>query len=128
MDALSIMSKKIAKKRLFCLFPIGIILFIAIGLSLVHPLLHLPSDDDHHLTHHCAHHHGGTHDDDQASECPVCYFLSTSQLLTWESAYNNPTKIHLEPLAQVYFLPETDTDVKQVKPRAPPELAYPTKL
>jgi hypothetical protein len=38
--------------------------------------------------------------------------------------YSFPTKTDLEPLAHVYFLPEIDTDVKQIKPRAPPEATF----
>ncbi|MGD9007312.1 MAG: hypothetical protein PVG41_05290 [Desulfobacteraceae bacterium] len=112
-----------AKKKLYRLFPLLVLLYIAIGLPLVHPLLHYPSDDDHDLTHSCAHHHGGAHDDDdQTSECPVCHFISTSQWLTTSFAPCTPTSVQFETIAHVYLLPEMDIGLKPIKPRAPPAI------
>jgi hypothetical protein len=117
------MLKIITTKKLNRLLPLLVILYIAIGLPLVHPLLHHPWDDDHSSTKNCAHHHRGAQEDDPSSNCPICSFLSTSQWLTTGFAPGSTTSIQFGTIARVYLLLEIKTDSRQAKPRAPPEVA-----
>ena len=120
--ALSIMQKIITKKKLYRFLPLLVVLYIAIGLSMVHPLLHHPWNYDHSSTENCAHHHREKQDDGQASECAICKFISTSQWLATGFSPGIPTSIQFGTIASVHLSPEIDSDSRQTKPRAPPEI------
>ena len=62
------------------LLPLLVILFISVGMPLVHPALHNHFDHEHVSEDHGAEHLPPKPDEDKAHECPICDFLATCQL------------------------------------------------
>ena len=64
----------------FSLLPFLSALFIAVGMPLLHPVLHSYSENYHIVSEHCDEHISVFANEDHEPNCPICDFLATSQL------------------------------------------------
>ena len=96
------------------------ILFIAVGMPLVHPLLHSHLEHHHISAGHGVDHFQAMSDEDKAHECPICEFLATSQL------YDTGLGLIItdnEPIGKIVSINRiflVKTCPLQAEPRAPP--------
>jgi len=64
----------------FSLLPLFIVLFIAVGMPLLHPVLHSHSENYHIISEHRDEHIPAFANKDHGLNCSICDFLATSQL------------------------------------------------
>jgi hypothetical protein len=104
----------------FRLLPLFSILFLAVGMPVLHPILHSHSENSYINSEHCDQHISAFADEDHELNCPICDFLATSQL--------NDTG--MEPIIAENNLADKIVLIKniflaktrplQIEPRAPP--------
>lgn len=74
------MLRKLTDAFPYNLIPLLAILSIAVGMPLLHPVLHSHPEHHHISAGHGVEHFPAIPDEDKAHECPICDFLATSQL------------------------------------------------
>ena len=104
----------------FSLFPLFSVLFIAVGMPLLHPVLHSHSKNYCIISEHCDQHISAFSDEDHELNCPICGFLATSQLYDTGMA---PIIAEIKPADKIistknFFLAKIHP--LQIEPRAPP--------
>ncbi|MGD8901640.1 MAG: hypothetical protein PVF39_16250 [Desulfobacterales bacterium] len=94
--------------------------FVAVGMPLLHPVLHSHSENYHIISEQCGQDISALADEDHELNCPICDFLATSQLYDTGMepiiAENNPAGTIV--LIKNIFLARTHP--MQIEPRAPP--------
>ncbi len=104
----------------FSLLPLFSVLFIAVGMPLLHPILHSHSENHYIISKHYDEHIFAFTDEDHELNCPICDFLATSQLydigMELTIAEINPADKIVS--ANNFFLAKPHP--LQIEPRAPP--------
>ena len=104
----------------FSLLPLFSVLFIAVGMPLLHPVLHSHSENYHIISEHHDKRISAFADEDHKLNCPICDFLATSQL--YDTGIESI--IAENHLADEIILIKNIYSVKihplQIEPRAPP--------
>ena len=117
---LRIMLRRITDTAPYSLIPLLAILFIAVGMPLLHPVLHSHLEH-HHLNGGCGDGHlPAISDKDQAHKCPTCDFLATSQL---HVTVLDRIVTHNEAVCYLLFTNQTFWGMicpSPTEPRAPP--------
>ena len=114
------MLRKLTDAFPYNLLPLLAILSIAVGMPLLHPVLHSHPEHHHISADHGVEHFLAIPYEDKAHECPICDFLATSQL------YDTGLGLIItenEPVGKIVsanhiFLVKTCQF--QIEPRAPP--------
>jgi hypothetical protein len=104
----------------FSLLPLFSVLFIAVGMPLLHPVLHSHSENYHIILEHCGQHISALADEDHELNCPICDFQATSQLY---DAGMEPIIAEINPddkIASIKNVILAKTHPLQIEPRAPP--------
>lgn len=114
------MLTKLTKPISFSLLPFFSAFFVAVGMPLLHPVLHSHSENYHIISEHYDEHRSALAVEDHELNCPICDFLATSQLYDTGMepiiAENNPAGTIV--LIKNIFLARTHP--MQIEPRAPP--------
>ena len=104
----------------FRLFPLFSALFIAVGMPLLHPVLHSHSENHHIISEHYGEHISAIADEDHGLNCLICAFLATSQLddtgMEPNVAENKPAD-KIRSIKKIFL---AKTHQLQIEPRAPP--------
>ena len=117
------MLKKETNRISFSLLPLFSALFIAVGMPLLHPVLHSHSENHDIISEHRDEHISVLADEDPALYCPICDFLATRQL------YDSGTAViitAIQPIGKIISINNVflaKTRPLQTEPRAPPVLA-----
>ena len=104
----------------FSLLPLFSVLFIAVGMPLLHPVLHSHSENYHIISEHRDEHIPAFANKDHELNCSICDFLATSQL------YDTGIEFIIaeDHLADEIILIKNIFSAKihplQIEPRAPP--------
>ena len=119
------MQYQMVDQQAFCRLSLLAMLYIAIGMPLVHPEFHDHSDHEHNISGLSAHHIEPTDEKLDDHCCPICEFLATSQLHQCVSAH--PFEVD-EPFSiKVAFIESVNIKswLRPCEPRAspPPRLA-----
>ena len=104
----------------FSLLPLFSVLFIAVGMPLLHPILHSHSENYHIISEHRDEHIPAFANKDHELNCSICDFLATSQL--YDTGIRR-TITEIEPVGKIisiknFFL--ANIQAFQFEPRAPP--------
>ena len=104
----------------FSLPPLISVFFLAVGMPVLHPILHSHSENSYINLEHGDQHISAFADEDHELNCPICDFLATSQLYDTGMepiiAENSPADKIV--LIKNIFLARTHS--LQIEPRAPP--------
>jgi hypothetical protein len=95
-------------------------LFIAVGMPLLHPILHSHSENCHIISEHCGEPISAFTDEDHELNCPICDFLATSQLYDTGKVL---TITGIEPAGNIISIKDVflaKTFPMQIESRAPP--------
>ena len=114
------MLKKLTHRISFCLLPLFSVLFIAVGMPLVHPVLHSHSENHGIISEHCDEHVSALVDEDYELNCPICEFLATRQLYDTGMA---PSITEIQPIGKIISIKNVflaKTGLSLTGPRAPP--------
>jgi hypothetical protein len=117
------MLKKLTDTLPYDLLPLLSALIIAMGMPLLHPIVHSHSENYSIIPEHRDEHIPAYADKDHKPNCPICDFLAMSQL--------NDTGIgraitKIEPVGKIISIKDVflaKTFPMQIEPRAPPVLA-----
>ena len=115
-----IMLTKLNDTISFSLLPLFSALFIAVGMPLLHPVLHSHSENYLIISEHCGGHIFAFADEDHERNCPICDFLATSQLY---DAGMEPIIAEIKPADKIASIKNVflaKTHPLQIEPRAPP--------
>jgi len=114
------MSRRLTVQVPYILLPLLAILFIAVGMPLIHPVLH--SSLEHHQISvgHGAGQFLSMPDKDKAYECPICDFLATIQLYDTSSELIITEKEPIGTIFSIYQFCLVKTCLILSEPRAPP--------
>ena len=96
-----------------------VMLYLAIGLPVVHSLLHHNVDEDPTHSESCPHHHETEHEE-QAAPCPICKFLSTSPWFASGQAVSFVPYTQLGTIIPIEIRFAVEGDTLKINPRAPP--------
>ena len=115
-----IMLKKLTVTIPFSLLPFFSVLLIAVGMPLLHPILHSHSEIFHVIPGHNDEHISAFADKDHELNCPICDFLATNQLY---DTGMEPIIAANCPANKIVFIKNiflAKTHSLQIEPRAPP--------
>jgi hypothetical protein len=104
----------------FSLLPLFSVLFIAVGMPLLHPVLHSHSENYHIVSEHGDEHIPAFAKKDHELNCSICDFLVTSQL---HNTGIEPIITENNPGAKIILINNVflaKTHPLQIEPRAPP--------
>ena len=104
----------------FSLLPLYSVLFIAVGMPVLHPILHSHSENCGIVPEHCDRHISAFADEDHEPNCLICDFLVTSQLY---DTGMEPINTENKPADKVILIKNVflaKTHPLQIVPRAPP--------
>lgn len=114
------MLTKLIETSSFSLLPLLSALFIAVGMPLLHPVLHSHSENNHIVSEHYDEHISAFEDEEHGKNCRICDFLATSQLKDTGMepivAENNPA----DKIISIKNIFLAKTHPLQIEPRAPP--------
>ena len=104
----------------FRLIPLFSVLFIAVGMPLLHPIIHSHSENDCIIPEHCNKHISAFADEGHELNCSICGFLATNQLYDTgiESIIAENHLADKIILINNFFLAKIHP--LQIEPRAPP--------
>jgi hypothetical protein len=114
------MLKKLTDTIPFSLLPLFSVLFIAVGMPLLHPILHSDSKNYDIISEHCDQHISVFADEDHELNCPICDFLAASQL--YDSGME-PIIVEIKPADKIISIKNfisAKPHPLRIKPRAPP--------
>jgi hypothetical protein len=107
----------------FSVLPLLSALFIAVGMPLLHPVVHSHSENYRTNSEHHDEHISVFADEDHEPNCPICGFLATSKLY---DTGKGCTITVIEPVGKSVSIKNiflAKTFPLQIEPRAPPVLA-----
>jgi hypothetical protein len=119
------MLRKLTDTVSYNLLSLLAVLFIAVGMPLLHPVLHNHFEHYHIIENHGAEQHSEIPSKDKEYECSICDFRATNQFFVSGLAPIMPAG---EPLGitlsiiPIFFLVKVRST--QTKPRAPPNCTY----
>ena len=118
------MQYRMVDRRAICRLTLLAILYIAIGMPLLHPAFHHHSIHDHHISEHNTDHLEPADEKEEIHFCPICEFLATSPFHQIVSAYS--FKVYKPSISKVSFIQycKVKTGSRPSEPRASP----PTRL
>jgi hypothetical protein len=114
------MLTKLADTVSFRLLPLFSILFIAVGMPVLHPVLHSHSENHGIIPEYCDQHISAFTDENHEPNCLICDFLATSQLY---DTGMEPVKAEIKPADKIISLAIAflaKSHPLQIVPRAPP--------
>ena len=117
------MLKKLTNTISFSLLPLFSALFIAVGMPLLHPVLHSHSENHDTISEYCDEHISAFADEHHELNCPICDFLATRRL--YDSGME-PIITEIQPIGKIISIKNAylaNTGPSQTEPRAPPLFA-----
>ena len=111
---------KLTNTIFFSLLPLFSALFIAVGMPLLHPVLHSHSENYYIISEHYDKRISAFADEDHELNCPICDFLATSQL--YDTGIE-PIIAEINPADKIILIKNiflAKIHPLQIEPRAPP--------
>jgi hypothetical protein len=114
------MLTKLADTISFNLLPLLSVLFIVVGMPLLHPVLHSHPEYHYIISEHCDEHISAFADEDHGLNCPICDFLATSQMYDTGREPIIAENYPADKIVSVKNIFLAKPHPLQIEPRAPP--------
>jgi len=114
------MLRKLTDTFFYNLLPLLAGLFIAVGMPLLHPILHSHSENYHIISEHCGEHISAFAYEDHELNCPICDFQATNQLYDAGMVRIIANIKPADKIASIKNIFLAKTHPLQIEPRAPP--------